>query len=195
MRQSYADQFEVLNGPEDGAAFAITRVSFHIGSDPSCVVPIRMDGSVHRFNALVTAVSDGYRVRRLGGAPVFADGKRAGKILSRILRPGSVLRVGDTELLLQCSPGGLASRSRGLPMQNDAVWALRLLLENLGVMAAWILQFILQMRGRMRWFLAGLVFGGLTLWYFRPSWAAPIIDLGYYLAGWVRVKVYEWLGV
>lgn len=195
MDQTYADHFQVLNGPEDGAQFAITRASFQIGSDPSCVVPIRMDSGVHRFNALVTAVSDGYRIRRLNGASVFADGKRAGKILSRILRQGSVLRVGDTELLLLCSPGGLASRSRGLPMQNDVVWALRLLFENLGGLVAWLWQVVMQMRGRMRWFLAGLLFGGISLWYFQPAWAAQIVGLGHYVVDWVRYKAYVWLGI
>ncbi len=195
MSQNYADHFQVLNGPEDGAEYAITRPTFHVGTDASCVVAIRLDGSIHRFSALLTAVPDGYRVRRIGSAAVAVNGKRVGKILSRVLKHGDILRVGDTELILRCSAGGLASRSRGLPMQSDAVWAFRLVLENLGATLSWLFHAVFQMRGRMRWFISGLIFGGLTLWYFKPAWATPIIGLGYYVVAWIRYKFYLMTGL
>jgi hypothetical protein len=120
----YPDCFIVVNGPEDGTEFPIVRAPFHIGCDPSCAVNIRLDDSVGELHALVTAVSDGYRVRRNDVGAVYVDGKRAGFFRSKIARAGSKIKVGQTLLCVECSPSGLASRSHGVVTQSDAAWAL-----------------------------------------------------------------------
>jgi len=127
MRDAFAgpDVFEVLNGPEDGAAFPVTSRAFSIGADPACAIAVRFDPAVLPHHARVSVVPDGYRVRRADQAPVLVNGKRAGFIRSRIVRSGDNVQVGQTLLGLECSPDGLASRSRGVVTENDIVWALR----------------------------------------------------------------------
>ncbi len=173
MSLQYSDVLEIVNGPEDGAEFAITRPTFNIGVDASCVAAIRMDRRIGRFNARATAVSDGYRIRRIEGAAVSVNGKRAGKIFSRVMRSGDILRVGQTELILHCNPGGLASRSRGLPMESDFVWGLRLcaghLLGLLGALGG--LTALLQ--SRLLWAIAGMAALMYAWSSLRPSWAEP----------------------
>lgn len=124
----YPDHFEIVNGPEDGTRFPVNRSPVDIGADGSCAIFIAIDGNVARTHARVSVVSDGYRVRRLPGAgPVHVNGRRAGRLRSRIVRHGGTVRVGDTELCLIAAPEGLASRSYGLPLESDAAWTLRLL--------------------------------------------------------------------
>ncbi len=118
------DVLVVANGPEDGAEFPILRAPFHIGRSHSCEVPIRLDSTVGEVHVLVTAVPDGYRVRRLEAAPVWVDGKRVGMFRSRIARSGSILRVGHTGLVFECAPEGLAARSRGIASDSDLGWFL-----------------------------------------------------------------------
>jgi hypothetical protein len=119
------DCFEVVNGPEDGATFPIVRGPFHIGSDPLNAVHISLDDDVAANQALVSVVSDGYRVRRVGRAPVYVDGRSAGYVRSRVVRDGGVVRVGNTELMLAAAPDGLARRSRGAVGQSDAAYAVQ----------------------------------------------------------------------
>lgn len=116
------DAFVVINGPEDGAEHTVVRAPFHVGSDEGCNVLIRLDKSVQRCHALVTVVSQGYRVRRLGSAPVRVNGKRAGMLRSRIVRNGGILNVGHTQLALDCAPDGLAHRSQGIVSESDFGW-------------------------------------------------------------------------
>lgn len=132
----YPDTFEVINGPGDGIEYPITRTPVDIGSDPECGVLVQFDRRVHESHARVTVVSEGYRLRQLHGGHVYVDGKRAGKLHSRVARTGSIVQVGDTELLLQCTPDGLARRSHGLPKESDVEWALRLLFPILLSMLA-----------------------------------------------------------
>ena len=128
--QSAPDRLEVVNGPEDGTEFPIARAPFDIGADPGCAVSLRLDRNVRHYHARATVVSDGYRIRRLGPGPVYVNGRRAGVVRSRVIRTGDLVQVGGTQLSLQCAPGGLASRSHGLPTESDIGWALRLLVRG-----------------------------------------------------------------
>jgi len=116
------DAFVVTNGPEDGAEHTIVRAPFHVGSDESCNILLRLDKSVVRHHALITVVSQGYRIRRLGAAPVRVDGKRAGMLRSRIVRNGGTINIGHTQLALDCAPDGLAHRSQGIVAESDFGW-------------------------------------------------------------------------
>ena len=121
----FPDTLTVVNGPEDGAEFPITRAPFSIGQDATCAVGLRLDNTIQRVHARATSAADGYRIRGATGAPVYVNGKRAGMARSRILRSGDSLRIGYTDLVLECAPDGLASRSRGLVLESDLVWTLR----------------------------------------------------------------------
>lgn len=165
----YPDQFEVVNGPEDGTAFPITRTPVDIGSDPGCAVFLRFDKNVKAFHARVTVVSEGYRIRRKSNAPILVNGKRAGLVWSRIVRSGGIVRVGDTELVLQCAREGLASRSFGLPSESDLGWALRLLFRESMLALRAPRRILLAFLGRFFWLfvVAAIAVGALA--YFRPG--------------------------
>jgi hypothetical protein len=183
----YPDTFEVINGPGDGTEYPVTRTPVDVGSDPECVVLIQCDRRVDQFHARVTVVSEGYRVRHLHGGPVYVDGKRAGKFHSRIARSGSVVQVGDTELLLQCTPDGLASRSRGLPQESDVGWAVRSLLPVLLSILAVPLRPLASVLTRLYQKLIVLVVIILVISYFRPgltSWARSWIGYAWYWILW-----------
>lgn len=168
------DTFEVINGPEDGTEFPMTRSPVDIGGDPSCGIVIQCDRDVQRVHARITVVSEGYRIRKRHGGAVHVDGKRAGKIRSRIVRHGGVLRVGNTELALQCAPDGLASRSHGLPQESDLGWALRLLAqESVGILAVPV-RLLRGLLGKLFWVILIIgAFVGLVA-YTKPwlmEWA------------------------
>jgi hypothetical protein len=126
-----SDVLEIVNGPEDGSEFPLVRSPVDLGNAPSCLVQPRMDRSVSGVLARATVVAEGYRIRRMGGGHLLVDGKRVGRIRSRILRNGGLLVLGDTEFVLITAVGGLASRSHGMPQESDAAWALRLLVGRL----------------------------------------------------------------
>lgn len=132
-----ADRFEIINGPEDGTEFPVTRAPFDIGGDPGCAVNAQMDEEVRMFHARVAVVSKGYCIRSLKGAPVWVNGKRVGRFRSRVARARDVVRVGRTEFMVHLAEGGLASRSYGLPMESDFRYALR----SLGRALAFLLGF------------------------------------------------------
>lgn len=119
------DTLTVINGPEDGTEFALTQREFLIGSDNACSVNLRLDRDIEAVHGRASAVADGYRVRSAGETPVYVNGKVASIVRSQIVRAGDVLRVGHTELVLECSADGLASRNRGITLENDFMWALR----------------------------------------------------------------------
>lgn len=176
----YADCLIVVNGPEDGTEFPLVRGPVQIGRSPSCAVNIRLDENVRDVHALVTAVSDGYRVRRLAEAPVYVDGRRAGMFWSRIVRSGGYLQVGQTLLALECAPDGLASRSLGLASENDVAWTLRQLVKGSWRLALGVIRFVLRVAGPRfgKWALFAIVFGALyVLWpafhnvVWRTYWA------------------------
>ena len=119
------DSLTVINGPEDGTEFPITQREFLIGRDSSCMVNPRLDTAIEGVHGRGSAVADGYSIRNSGGTPIYVNGRRAGVIRSRIARAGDVLRIGHTDLILECSADGVASRSRGIALESDAAWALR----------------------------------------------------------------------
>jgi hypothetical protein len=119
------DAIVVIHGPEDGAEYPIVRAPFYIGSDPSCAVNIRLDEAVRPFHAYVTAVPEGYRVRRFDTEPVYVDGKGTGRFRSRVVRSGGQIQVGNTLLCVECALDGLASRSYGVGTESDLIWAIR----------------------------------------------------------------------
>ena len=119
------DTLTVINGPEDGTEFALTQREFLIGSDNACSVNLRLDTGIEAVHGRASAVADGYRVRSAGETPVYVNGKPASIVRSQIARAGDILRVGHTELVLECSVDGLASRNRGVRLENDFTWALR----------------------------------------------------------------------
>ena len=149
------DSLSIVNGPEDGSTFAILRSPFTIGRDSTCAVHVLLDTAVQLEHARLAVVSDGYRVRSVAGAPVFVGGKRAGVVRSRILTSGKILRIGNTELVLQCASGGLASRSRGIAAENDIVWLFRRsaarMRVRLWLLSRWLLALprVLLSRGKL----------------------------------------------
>jgi hypothetical protein len=120
------DMLIVLNGPEDGAEFALSERTTRVGVGPECRVRPAFDPSIRLLHAQLSVVSDGYRVRRQPQAPpVIVDGRPAGVVRSRIMHDGGVLQVGDTLLYLHCAPDGLARRSQGVVVETDTAWAIR----------------------------------------------------------------------
>jgi predicted component of type VI protein secretion system len=123
--QTHYDTLTVINGPEDGTEFALTQRSFAIGAEGQCAVNLRLDQLVRTLHARAEVISEGYRLRSTSGARLFVNGRPAGAIRSRVAKDGDILRVGGTDLVLTCGAEGLASRSRGLRRQSDAIWAIR----------------------------------------------------------------------
>ncbi len=144
-----SDMFLVVNGPEDGTQFPILRGPLHIGSDPACTVHVALDTAVAPLHAQVTVVADGYRVRRAGAGPVYVDDKRVGAIMSRVVRSGGTVRVGDTLLCVECVPHGLAGRSRGMVTENDFVWAARKAVGGLVAGITWAARLVLRTLRRL----------------------------------------------
>ena len=165
----HSDQFEVVNGPEDGTHFPITRTPVDLGCDPGCGICIRLDQNVRRFHARVTVVSGGYRIRRKANAPIYVNGRRAGRIWSRIVRPGGIVRVGSTELGLYCAPEGLAKRSYGLPSESDVTWALRFLFSKLFLVVRVLWRFLRGLTGRFFWIALITVALLILIAYLRPD--------------------------
>jgi len=170
--ETTGDCFEIVNGPEDGTEFPIARAPFDIGADPGCGVSIRLDDAIVRFQARITAVAGGYRVRRIADAPVWVNGSKAGRIRSRIARSKDIIKVGRTELCVRIAEGGLASRSYGLPTESDASWALRALVRTLRKTIGWVL---------------GLARGGV---FSKLLFAAAVLAVASFFSPWVRYYVF-----
>jgi len=170
---STPDVLEIINGPEDGTEFPINRAPVIVGSDLDCAVNVRLDESVQHHHARLTAVGDGYRVRKLRGGHLAVDGKQAGMIRSRVLREGNVLQVGNTELYLRCAPDGLAKRSRGLPMESDLAWCVRLLFGKLWGLLWWFGNRSGRRSRFWRFLLAAFVIA-LVAGYLRPGLLAQV---------------------
>lgn len=168
--------------------FSLTRAPFDIGADPGCAVHLQCDQTVRPIHARVTVVSDGYRVRRRKGWPVWVNGKRAGAVRSRVMRHGDIVQVGGTQLCLQCVAGGLASRTRGLVSESDLGWALRLFFGGLRGGARRTGRFLRRLAGKtLVWgLLAAAVIGAVAL--FRPWWARQALDMVIY---WFRLGWYH----
>lgn len=163
------DRLEVVNGPEDGTVFPLTRTPFDIGSDPGCNVSLRLEPELRRIHARVTVVAEGYRIRKLGNGPVWVDNRKAGIVRSRVVRNGGIVRVGGTELCFVAAPEGLASRSYGLPQENDLSWAIRLLLRKLGRFVPAVFRFVQESSGGTLKMLIPLGILLLFIQYFFPG--------------------------
>lgn len=176
-----ADSFVIINGPEDGTEFPVVRAPFHIGSDSTCPVQIRLDMNVEELHALVTVVSDGYRVRRTSRSPVFVNGKRTGSLLSRIVRNGGTVQIGNTLLAVDCSPDGLARRSRGIVYESDLGWAIQAGARNTVRFARGIALWFLDLGRRILasklaivsiLFLLLIFWPSFRIWVFQWLWYA-----------------------
>ncbi len=131
MNANPTDRLEIINGPEDGVAFPITRTPLDVGADPQCRIFINFDPFVRAAHARITVVSGGYRIRALSTDPVYVNDKRSGMVLARVARSGDVVRIGNTSLALLCVPDGLAERSVGVPMESNLAWLARLVMSGL----------------------------------------------------------------
>ena len=143
QHEGESDRFEIVNGPEDGTEFPLSRTPVDVGADTHCAVFVRLDPDVRPVHARITVVAEGYRVRRLGNGAVWVDGRRAGLVRSRVVRNGGIVRVGNTELCFCAAPGGLASRSYGMPSESDLGWVIRLF-------SAWMLRVVPSILGFVR---------------------------------------------
>lgn len=179
------DSLTVVNGPEDGTEFSLTRSPFTIGHDASCTVCLRLDNDIEKIHVRVTAAGDGYRVRCATGKPVEVNDRRAGKIRSRILRSGQFLKVGHTELVLECAPDGLAGRSRGIVHESDWAWAFRTAVSGSFALVRGLVRAsaaLLRWLRRRKQAVAAALF--VVLYFFVPSfrtlvlyWAGRALEL------------------
>lgn len=163
------DTLEVVNGPEDGTAFSITRTPCDIGSDAACGVNLSLDRAIRPLHARISVVGDGYRIRSLQGNITRVNGRRTGRLFSRIVRHGGLVQIGDTLLCLQCAPDGLASRSHGMPTDSDAAWLLRGAFRKLFLVLRVLWRTVRALLSNaLSWIISILVILGL-LSYFMPG--------------------------
>ena len=118
------DEFEIINGPEDGSSFPLVRVPAYLGASAECAVQVATDPAILPKHVCITAASSGFRLRLVEGDGVLVNGRRAGRVFSRIAREGDVIRVGNTYLVLRTSPEGLARRSLGIAPDSDFLFML-----------------------------------------------------------------------
>jgi pSer/pThr/pTyr-binding forkhead associated (FHA) protein len=87
----------IMNGPEDGRVFVLSKAAVAIGRQDSNDVPVLLDPSVSRKQARVVREEEEYFIEDLDSAyGTYVDGQR---ITSRCrLSDGSTIRVGETEL-------------------------------------------------------------------------------------------------
>jgi len=191
IRAEFPDCFVVVNGPEDGTEFPVVRAPFHVGSDPSCAVNVRLDPDVRAVHARVTVVPDGYRIRRTDEAPVYVDGKRAGIFRSRVVRSGGMVQVGHTVVAVECQPDGLASRSRGIISESDLAFALRQAARGLVHASRGLLRSLHKLFGRLlgNWIAVAALVGLLYLLWPRFHYAVNRLILGlYYRAAYLLLQ-------
>jgi hypothetical protein len=169
MNENATDYFEVVDGPEDGVEYPITRTPVDIGSNPDCGIFMNFDRAVSPHHARVTVVSGGYRVRSMARPSVMVDGKHSGKIFARIVRNGGVIRVGATSFCLRCAPDGLASRSIGIPLESNWVWLLRSLGSKTWRLLDYPLRLLLSVPRKILGMAVPLILLLAAVQYFRPG--------------------------
>lgn len=142
MRKAgFPDAFVIINGPQDGTEFPIVEREVLIGSSSQCTVNVVLDRNVLPEHGIATAMAGGYCIRSTSASEIEVNGQRAGRLKSRMIRPGEILRVGYTELQLECSADGMARRSAGVKMPGDLVWFLKdcgRVLAKVGRRIAWM---------------------------------------------------------
>lgn len=144
------DTLQIVNGPLDGTAVPLTESPVFIGSSPESTVMVRMDDAVRSRHVRAVPVHEGYRIRAEEKGRVYVDGRKVGRILSRKLRPGDTLQVGQTKFVLTCSPEGMSRRRFGSPLETDFVR----LLKSIGLS-------VTPITGLMRFFLRHWLVTGL----------------------------------
>src|SRR5262249_50824270 len=87
----------VIAGPELGAELVLDRGPATVGTDPSCAL-VLTDPTVSRRHLLVTPVDGGVSLRDLGSrnGSIY----QGGRFSEIVVGPGSVVRVGRSELRL-----------------------------------------------------------------------------------------------
>ena len=179
------DMLTVINGPEDGAEFSIVRAPFTIGGVDSCFINIRLDSGVFGIQAEGNAVEDGYSIRIMSDAPVYVNGKKVGRYRSKVLRAGQLLKVGATDLMLECAQGGLASRSKGIKPRGDGARLAKSLFFGGYARGAMILT-------RAYAFIRRLMWAILKRWQFATIAA---LVLGYFFVPGFRGVLEHWIGM
>jgi len=177
----HADYFEIINGPEDGTAFPVSRSPAKLGREASCILQPRFDQEIELVHARVSAVSGGYRIRAAGPSPLWVDGKRVGFIRSRIVRDGGIVRVGQTEFIMRTAPEGLASRSIGMPSESDLGWVLRLTGRNVYRLIRAIIRLLLGFGTGLKLLMTVAILLGIAS-IFHPG-VLPWIRNGF---AWIR---------
>ncbi len=95
-------------------------------------------------------------------------------IRSRTLRPGQVVRVGYTELVLGCAPGGLAATSSAPWTESDFVWLGRAAVASVASMAGLLKSLLRRLLTRLmrfaleHWLLSAALIAFL-LYLFAPQ--------------------------
>lgn len=123
MDLSFPDNLVVINGPEDGMTHSIVESRFTVGRSRDCTAVVRLDDGVAEQAAEGVRSGDEYLVRALGSSRIQINGRRVGSVRTRVLRDGDVIRVGSTELVLQCAhsgegaPGQARAHGAGLSAQ------------------------------------------------------------------------------
>lgn len=191
---SAPDLLEIVNGPEDGTEFPISRAPVIVGMDIGCDVNVRLDAQVERFHARLTTVPDGYRVRKIGGGKLLVGGKRVGVFRSRVLRNGTILAVGNTEFCLRCTPEGLAKRSRGVPTESDLFWAVQTFAKRAFDLLRVLVQRPESALVRFLRTLAMLYIGAAVAGYFWPGATAQIRREANRIFGWIMNQVSSMTG-
>lgn len=163
------DCFEAINGPEDGALFPVARLPFYIGSDPCCGLSLRLDKDVWAQHAHVSAAGGGYRIRSCHGAPVHVDGRRAGRLFSQIVKPGSVIQIANTCLRLECTPEGMAHHAANAVLDSDPIWILRQCARFFGRLGWFSGRLGFRLIGRVLSGWLALAAAGLLLYFCWPK--------------------------
>jgi pSer/pThr/pTyr-binding forkhead associated (FHA) protein len=102
--------FTVVLGPDKGAAYSPAKDRFEIGRRTSCEVRLT-DPSVSRLHATVKREPSGYAIYDENSSNGIEIGTPPQRVLFAKLEPGSVVRLGSTEL--RVAIGG--ARSETLP--------------------------------------------------------------------------------
>ncbi len=188
MSAIQTDLLEIVNGPEDGAAFPITRTPAAIGASVDCAVFITFDKSVQPLHARLSVVSGGYRVRAVSSAPVYVNKKRSGAIWARVARPGDIVRVGDTKLCLACAPDGLAKRSIGMPTEGNIAWLFRALFRVFGKGLGLLYRPLYFLLTRVNRLALAVLVALVVLALFRPGYLQLLAT---FIGNWTRYLLWR----
>jgi hypothetical protein len=185
------DTLMIINGPQDGLEYPITERMLAVGSEMGAGIQVTLDSAVALRHASVAPVGNGYRVRSLCNKLVSVGGKNAGRIKSRILRHGDILKVGHTELVLECSVDGLASRSEGINFENDVLWAVRHFGKRVSIVGYHGLRHLSRIPYFMmrHWFITGAAISYLAYQYVPAA-----RGLGYSLVNFAKTLIASVLG-